>query len=98
MYVSDGGHRAIAVDRIALGDDVVDVKAVLDENDQEWRALNGEWEENETIQLFSCGDVRKNPETTIKIVKNGEDLGVSIWYSSYSRKNGLEIFMWLPCL
>lgn len=34
MYVSDGGHRAIAVDRIALGDDVVDVKAVLDENDQ----------------------------------------------------------------
>lgn len=75
VYVSDGGHRAIAVDRIALGDDVVDVKAVLDENDQEWRALNGEWEENETIQLFSCGDVRKNPETTIKIVKNGEDLG-----------------------
>ena len=40
VYVSDGGHRALAVDRTALGNDVVVVKAVLDENDQ---GGNGCW-------------------------------------------------------
>lgn len=30
------------------------------------------------IELFSCGDVRKNPETTIRIVKEGKDIGVEI--------------------
>ena len=34
------------------------------------------WNPQNVIELFSCGDVRKNPETTIRIVKEGKDLGV----------------------
>lgn len=38
--------------------------------------VNGELDVKNIIELFSCGDVRKNPETTIRIVREGKDVGV----------------------
>lgn len=56
--------------------------------------MNGELDAKNIIELFSCGDVRKNPETTIRIVREGKDVGVNGETGFHGRKTAWGRFMW----
>lgn len=47
VYVCDGGHRALAVDRELLEKDQIEVRGVLEENDAGRRKKEGKGKRNE---------------------------------------------------
>ena len=85
VYVSDDGHGVLTIDRDAFEKDnhVIPLSYYNCITDsivfffflyiatEEYQK-----EAKNTISLFSCGNTVKNENTTIKIVKEGKDLGV----------------------
>ena len=100
VYVCDGGHGVLRVERSAfecdevkvlewvdcvtgqvhgvpekgveMGDEKGDEKGVKEGDEREKK---GE-EKTGPVSLFSCGDVTKNKDVIIRIVREGHDVGV----------------------
>ena len=77
VYVCDGGHQALMLKREPYEkENRVEVIGVWNEETEEKKGDNLEIPKSDVLELFSCGDVHKNPEVVIRIVHDNHDIGV----------------------
>ncbi len=80
VYVCDGGHQALTLKREPFEkENHVEVMSIWNEETGD-KIVEKEKDNLEktghAIELFSCGDIHKNPEVIIRIVHDNHDIGV----------------------